>query len=78
MNFCVAILISKVEENIQHFWHVMLYYFKKGKNTTETRCVQCKEKVLWLTDCIQSGLQSFVLKVSRWTMLHNRVDQWSW
>ena len=46
MNFCVAILISKVEENIQHFWHVMLYYFKKGKNTTETRCVQCKEKVL--------------------------------
>ena len=19
----------------QHFWHIMLYYFKKGKNTTE-------------------------------------------
>ena len=26
-----------MEENIQHFWHIMLYYFKKGKNTTETQ-----------------------------------------
>ena len=23
-----------MEENA-HFWHIMLYYFKKGKNTTE-------------------------------------------
>ena len=36
MNFCVAILILKVEENTQHFWHVMFYYFKIGKNATET------------------------------------------
>ena len=21
---------------MQHFWHIMLYYFKKGKSTTET------------------------------------------
>ena len=49
VNFCVAILIWKMEENKQHFWHVMLYYFKNDKNTTEThqnRCVQCVEKVL--------------------------------
>ena len=26
-----------MEENTQHFWHIMLYYFKKGKNTTETQ-----------------------------------------
>ena len=26
-----------MEENIQHFWHIMFYYFKKGKNTTETQ-----------------------------------------
>ena len=26
-----------MEEYMQHFWHIMLYYFKKGKNTTETR-----------------------------------------
>ena len=30
------------------FWHIMMYYFKKGKNATETqykRCVQNMEKV---------------------------------
>ena len=36
MNFCAAILILKVEEDIQHFWHIVLHYFKKGKNATET------------------------------------------
>ena len=35
VNICAAILILNVEENIQHFWHIMLYYFKKGKNVTE-------------------------------------------
>ena len=35
MNFYAAILILKMEENAQHFWHIMLYYFKKGKNATE-------------------------------------------
>ena len=35
MNFCVAILILKVEDGTQHFWHIMLPYFKKGKNATE-------------------------------------------
>ena len=24
-----------MEEDKQHFWHIMLYYLKKGKNTTE-------------------------------------------
>ena len=37
MDFCVAILIFKKEENTQHFQHVMLYYFKKGKNAAETQ-----------------------------------------
>ena len=35
MNFCAAILILKVEEDMQHFWHIVLHYFKKGKNATE-------------------------------------------
>ena len=35
MNFSVTILILKIEENIQHFWHIMLYYYNKGKNATE-------------------------------------------
>ena len=49
VNFYAAILILKMEENIQHFQHIMLYYFKKGKNTIETekeRFVVHKEKVL--------------------------------
>ena len=41
MNFCAAILILKMEENMQHFWHIMLYYFKKGKNATEMQKVIC-------------------------------------
>ena len=35
VNFCAAILILKMEEDTQHFWHSMLYYSKKGKNATE-------------------------------------------
>ena len=41
MNFCVAILILKTEENLQHFWYIMFYYLKKGKNTTETQKKIC-------------------------------------
>ena len=47
VNFCVANLILKKEENA-HFQHIMLYYLKKVKNTTEMqkkkrgkRFVQC-------------------------------------
>ena len=35
VDFCVAILIPKMEEKMQHFWYIMLYYFKRGKNTPE-------------------------------------------
>ena len=35
MNFCVAILILKMEENTQHFWYALL--FQESKNTTETQ-----------------------------------------
>ena len=65
VNFYVAILILKTEEN-------MLYYFKKDKKATETRFLQCMEKVLWL-NVIRSGLQSFMLEIC-WTMLHCQVD----
>ena len=33
------------------------------------------EKVLWLIERVNSGLWSFALEISRWTMLYNRVDQ---
>ena len=41
MNFCVAILILKIKENKQHFQHIMLYYFMKGKNTIEVQKRNC-------------------------------------
>ena len=30
-----------MEENIQHFWHSMLYYFRKGKKATEMQRKIC-------------------------------------
>ena len=30
-----------MEENMQYFLHIMVYYFKKGKNTTETQNKIC-------------------------------------
>ena len=41
VNFWVAILILKMEENKQYFQHIMLYYFKKGQNATETHTKIC-------------------------------------
>ena len=41
VNFCVALLILKMEENTQQFWHIMLHYFMKGKNATETQKKIC-------------------------------------
>ena len=49
MNFCAVILILKMEENTQHFGHIMLYDFKKGKDTTGThtkKFLQGMEKAL--------------------------------
>ena len=59
VNFCVAILILKMEENTQHFWHIMLYYFKKGKNAIEMQkkiCTVFMEKLLRLIEHDKSGL----------------------
>ena len=41
MNSHAAILILKMEENMQHFQCIMLYYLKKGKNTIETHTKNC-------------------------------------
>ena len=57
-----------MEENTQHFWHIILYYFKKSKNATERkkRFVLCMEKVLWLIERVKSGLQSFLVLLTFW------------
>ena len=68
-----------MEENTQHFWHIMLYYFKKGKNTNETWkmiCVMHGEGAVPDQLC-HRGLQSSVLEISDWMMLHSQ-NSWSW
>ena len=47
------------------FQHIMLYYFKKGKNA-EKRFVQCMEKVPWLIERVRNGLWSFLLLLTFW------------
>ena len=37
VNLCTAALIVKMEENKRHFQCITLYYFKKGRNATETQ-----------------------------------------
>ena len=39
--FFAAILIVKMEENMQYFQHIMLHYFDKGRKTTETHKKFC-------------------------------------
>ena len=55
--FCVAILILKKEEKT--FWHNMLYYFTKGKNTTETQKDFCSFYFLGLQNHCRWWLQSW-------------------
>ena len=44
VDFCVAILILKMEENTQHFQYIVLYYFKKGNNAPEMQKKKEKKK----------------------------------
>ena len=30
-----------MEENMKYFWHIVLYYFKNGKNATEMQKKNC-------------------------------------
>ena len=81
MNFCTAILILKMEENVQHFWLIMLYYFKKDK--TQLKCkkrfVQCMKNVLWLIEYGQRGLPSFLVLLTFWpnnSLLWGCITHW--
>ena len=56
------------------FWCIMLYYFKKGKNTTVTNTL-CMENLLWLIKHVKSGLPSLMPEISHWVMLHSWVEQ---
>ena len=64
VNFCVTILILRMEENMQYFWHIMLY-FKQGENTTKTQkiCAVYGQGAVTGRSC-QRGWRSFVLETS--------------
>ena len=44
-------------EEKKYFWHIMLYYFKKGKNATEMKekmCAVYEDGAM--TECVKSDL----------------------
>ena len=63
---------------MQHFQHIMLCYFKKGKNVTEKQkkiCAVYGDGAVTDPMC-QTGLQSLTMETSQWMMmLHSQVDQ---
>ena len=65
-----------MEVNMQHFQHVTLYYFKEGKNATESQ----KNKVCalyggaFLIGHVKSGWRSFTLEVGCLDNAHCQVD----
>ena len=63
-----------MEENKVHFRHIMLHYFKKGKNATEMQKKICAVYGEGAVTDVESGLWSFVLEIC-WTMLRGQVDQ---
>ena len=65
MNFCVVILIMKMEENKQHFWSIVLYYFKKDKNTTEMAQKMCAVS----GEVAVTGPSKVVCRISCWRFL---------
>ena len=72
MNFCVAVLILRMEENTQHFWHIILYYSKKGKNATEMQkkdfCSVCGEGAI--TDML---VDLWIKSVCVCACAHNKI-----
>ena len=68
-----------MEENTQHFWHIMLYYLKKGKIRNWNAKKKKKEREICavyrkgaVTDWTrQKWLQSFMPEISRWMILHS-------
>ena len=77
VNFCVAILILKMGGKINIFGVLCFIISRKVKMQLKCtkRSVHCIERVLWWIECVKSGLQSFVLEISCWTMLHGQVDR---
>ena len=78
VNFYVAILILKMERKKQHFWHIMLYYVKKGKNATEMQKLDLYS--IWRRCYDSSNMSKVVCEASSWrffpwTIIRGPIDQ---
>ena len=79
VNFCVAILILKMEREKQHFKYLCYIISRKVQTYWNVKkkkwFVQCMEKVLWLIERDKNGLWYFVLQIFHWKVLHGWVGQ---
>ena len=68
MNFCAAILILKMKEDMQHFLYIMLYISRKLTQVklNTKRFVQYMKKLLWLIQDVKSGLWTFLVLLIFW------------
>ena len=60
-----------MEGDKQHFWHTVLYFFKKGKNATEMQkkiCAVYGESAVTDEKC-QKGFASFLLLLTFWPII---------
>ena len=71
-----VILILKMEGKKQRFWHVILYYFKKGKIKLKFKeiCAVYRECAVTDQTCQISGFWRFEQVISHWTMLRIQED----
>ena len=72
--FCSHFNIESGRKKATFFWHIMLYYFKKGKNTTETQ--QKDLSSIWKRCCdcwmYQKWLAKFRTEISCWMVLQSQ------
>ena len=66
MNSCAAILILKMEENMHHFWHIMLYYFKKSATKMQKEDFCSLWRSCLTIKHIKNGLWSFLVLLTFW------------
>ena len=70
-----------MEENKHHFWHIMLYYFKKDKHATETQkkiCIVYREGAVTNRMCqkwfVKFHAGDFSLDGAPWSGRPDEVD----
>ena len=76
MNFCIAILIFKMgkKKKIDILCFIISRKVKMKLKYKKISCAVYGEGAV-TDEHVKSGLQSFMLEIFLWTMLHSQVDQ---